>query len=71
MNLNDLDNYEIAEFIDRFVRGERNRAILKRRFIDEITIEKLAEEFDLSVSQTKRILQISKEQLFSKLEKMN
>lgn len=69
MNLKDMDNIEISEAIDKYVRGERNRAILKRRLIDEITQEKLAEEFDLSVSHIKRILQKSKEQLFYHLEK--
>lgn len=63
------DNYEIKSLIDQYVRGERDRAILKRRFVDKIGIEQLAEEFDLSVSQTKRILQLGKEQLFYHLER--
>lgn len=45
--------------IDNYVRGrnaERNRKILKRRFIDGITLEALAEEFDMSVSQIKDII---------------
>ena len=67
MKLNDMDNYEIAEAIDRYVRGERARAILKRRLIDEICYEPLAEEFDISVSQLKRILSKSQEQLFKHL----
>ena len=62
-----MDNYEIAEAIDRYVRGERARAILKRRLIDEICYEPLAEEFDISVSQLKRILSKSQEQLFKHL----
>lgn len=71
MNFKDMDNIEIAEAIDRYVRGERDRAILKRRLIDCITQEKLAEEFDLSVSQIKRILIRSQEQLFNQLERRN
>jgi len=67
MNLNDMDNLEIAEAIDRYVRGERARAILKRRIIDEICYEPLAEEFDISVSQLKRILSKAKEQLYKHL----
>lgn len=67
MKLNDMDNYEIAEAIDRYVRGERARAILKRRIIDEICYEPLAEEFDISVSQLKRILAKAQEQLFKHL----
>lgn len=65
-----MDNYEISEAIDRYVRGERARQILKRRLLDEICYEPLAEEFDLSVSQIKRILIKSQEQLFKGL-KMN
>ena len=64
-----MDNYEIAEAIDRYVRGERARSILKRRLIDEICYEPLAEEFDISVSQLKRILAKSQEQLFKNLER--
>lgn len=64
-----MDNYEIAEAIDRYVRGERARAILKRRIIDEICYEPLAEEFDISVSQLKRILMKAQEQLYKGLER--
>lgn len=51
---------EIAHEIDEYVVGqnaERNRAIMKRRFIDGIKFEPLAEEFDISVRQCKRIVQ--------------
>lgn len=67
MSLNDMDNYEISEAIDKYVRGERARKILKRRLLDEIYYEPLAEEFDISVSQVKRILIKAQEQLFKHL----
>lgn len=54
-----MTNEEIRQVIDNYVRGrngERNRAIIKRRIIDGITLEKLAEEFDMSVSQIKEII---------------
>lgn len=69
MKLEEMDNFEIADAIDRYVRGERARQILKRRILDEICYEPLAEEFDISVSQLKRILSKAQEQLFSHLEK--
>lgn len=69
MKFDNMDNYEIAEAIDRYVRGERARLILKRRLLDEICYEPLAEEFDISVSQLKRILSKAQEQLFKHLEK--
>lgn len=49
-------NTEIANVIDEYIHSERNRKILKRRLIDGICYEPLAEEFDLSVSQIKRIV---------------
>ena len=54
-----ISNQEICDIIDSFVRGrnaERNRALLKRRLIDGVTLERLAEEFDISVTQTKEII---------------
>lgn len=62
-----MDNYEVADAIDQYVRGERARKILKRRLLDEICYEPLAEEFDISVSQLKRILSKAQEQLFKHL----
>ena len=67
MSLNDMDNYEISEAIDKYVRGERARKILKRRLLDEICYEPLAEEFDISISQVKRIIIKAQEQLYKHL----
>lgn len=69
MILEDMDNYEIADAIDRYVRGERARKILKRRLLDEVCYEPLAEEFDISVSQLKRILTKAQNQLYTHLRK--
>lgn len=58
---------EIEHAIDEWVVGrnaERNRAILKRRLIDGICYEPLAEEFDLSVSQVKRIVYKLEQKIF-------
>lgn len=54
-----ISNAEIREIIDNYVRGrnaERNRELLKRRIIDGVALEKLAEEFALSVTQVKDII---------------
>lgn len=54
-----LSRTEIEKLIDEWTVGrnaERNRAILKRRLLDGITYERLAEEFDLSVRQVKNIV---------------
>lgn len=47
---------EVSLLIDEWIFNERNRHILKRRMLDGITYEKLAEEFDLSVQQVKSIV---------------
>ena len=57
-------NSQIANLIDEYIHSERDRNILKRRLIDGLTYEKLAEEFDLSVRQTKKIVYKSEELLF-------
>lgn len=54
--LKNLSNTEISNVIDDWVHSERNRKILKRRFIDGITYEKIAEEFYISVTQAKSIV---------------
>lgn len=51
-----LDNSEIERRINERVHHERNRAILKRRLIDGVCFEPLAEEFELSVRQVKTIV---------------
>lgn len=57
-------NSQISHLIDEYIHSERNRKILKRRLIDGLTYERLAEEFDLSVRQTKKIVYKSEELLF-------
>lgn len=56
-------NSQIASLIDEHIHSERDRMILKRRLIDGICFEPLAEEFDLSVVQTKRIVYKAQEKL--------
>lgn len=62
INLNDISN-----LIDLWVNSERNRRILKRRLIDGIRYEPLAEEFDLSVRQIKNIVYKEQEKIFKKV----
>lgn len=62
------DNFELAALIDRYVKGERERAILKRRLIDLILFEPLAEEFDMSVRGIQNVVYRAEEQLFRNLK---
>lgn len=42
--------------IDEWIFSERDRMIIKRRMLDGITFERLADEFELSVRQVKTIV---------------
>ncbi len=57
-------NSQIREVIAEYIHNERDRKILERRLIDGITFERLAEEFDMSVSQMKQIIQKNSRELF-------
>ncbi len=51
-----LNRAEWVELIDNWIFNEKHRAILKRRLLDEVKIEKLSEEFNLSVDSIKKII---------------
>ena len=61
-------NSQISRLIDEYVHSERNRAMLKRRLIDGVHFEALAEEFDLSVRHTKSIIYREQDKLFKHLK---
>ena len=54
--------------INEWIFNERDRAIIKRRLLDGICFEPLAEEFNLSVQQTKHIVYRLQNRLFKKLK---
>ena len=62
-----LDRYQWEHLIDGWIFNERDRAILKRRLLDGICFEPLAEEFNLSVQQTKSIVYKAQNKLFSRI----
>lgn len=64
MDMPDISRSEIELLIDEWILNERNRAILKRRLLDGICYEPLAEEFDLSVRQVKNIVYKSEIKIF-------
>ena len=59
-----ISRSDIERCIDEWIFSERDRAILKRRLLDGIKFEPLAEEFELSVRQVKRIVYKTEDQLF-------
>lgn len=52
----DYTNSHIDKVIDEYIHNERDRKILKRRYIDGICYEPLAEEFNMSVRQIQNII---------------
>ena len=68
--IEELSRSQLEELIDEWIvgkNGKRNREILKRRLIDGITYENIAEEFDLSVRQTKTIIYKEEQKLIKHL----
>lgn len=63
----EYSNSQIREVISEYIHSERDRKILERRLVDGITFERLAEEFDISVRQTKNIVYKLQERLFKHL----
>lgn len=64
----DYTNSQIRSLIDEYIHSERDRAILKRRLIDGVCFEPLAEEFCMSVRQIKNIVYKASDLLFRQLE---
>lgn len=62
-----LSRSEVSALIDEWIFNERDRKILKRRLLDGICYEPLAEEFDLSVRQIKAIVYKTQKVLFGKI----
>ena len=60
-------NSEIKCVIDEVIHSQRDRDLLKRRLIDGICFEPLAEEFDLSVRQVKHIVYKAQDKIFKNL----
>lgn len=66
-SLEDITNEHIAEVIDSYIHSQRDRSLLKRRYIDGLVYEELSEEFFLSTVQVKRIIYKQSEILFKHL----
>ena len=49
-------NSEVTTIINECVHSERDRKILLRKYVDGITHEKIAEEFDLCPKQISNII---------------
>ena len=62
--MRDYSRTELNDAIEEWILNEKYRGILKRRLLDGITFEKIAEEFEMSPRQIKRIVYKSEEIIF-------
>lgn len=71
MKFDDIPKSKLDEVINEWIVGrnaERNKAIIRRRLFDGICFEPLAEEFNLSVRQTKNIVYKCERKIFDHLK---
>ena len=59
-----LSRSDIEYLIDEWIFNERDRNILKRRLLDGVIFDDLAEEFDLPVRRVKTVVYKNQEKLF-------
>lgn len=62
-----LDRYQFSELIDRWIFDEKDRIILKRKFLDNVSLERIAEDLDMSTRQINRRFNKAKMQLFKRI----
>ena len=55
-DIQDLSYSELVYLIDEWILNERDRRLVKRRLLDGIGFEQIAEEFYLSTQRTKVIV---------------
>ena len=73
--MTNLENYNLSRsewenLIDQWIIGrnsERNRKMLKRRLLDGITYERLAEEFDMSPQNVCNVIYKCQDKVFKHL----
>ena len=66
-DFDDIPNDRLTEEIDRWIKSDRDRAMLKRRLIDGLTFDELSVEFDLSRSRIVKICMTAEDRLFRKI----
>jgi DNA-directed RNA polymerase specialized sigma subunit len=68
MNTVDLSRSEWEHLIDEWILSEKDRAIIKRRLLDGLTFEQLANEFNYSTQNIQRIIYKGTAKLFKKIK---
>ena len=65
--MKEYTNSQISHLIDEHIHSQRDRELLKSRYIDGLTYEQISEKHDLSVSQTKTIIYKQSPRIFKHL----
>jgi len=63
-------NTEMFNLIDEYIHHARDRRVMKDRLINGLGMEALAEKYEVSASQMKRIVDRNQETLFRLLENL-
>ncbi len=66
--LSSLSRSQIEFLIDEWVLNEKYRGIIKRRLLDGVTYENLAEEFGYSTRQIKNIVYKLENKLYCRMK---
>lgn len=64
----EYSNSEISKVIDEYIHNQKHRDLMKRRYIDGILQEPLAEEFNISVRQVQNIIYKNENIIFKHLK---
>lgn len=64
-------NSLMGHVIDECIHSERDRALMKRRYIDGIMICELVDEFNLSEQGVRRVIDKHKSKVFKAYKKLN
>lgn len=56
MRLENITNSHIREVVSEYIHSERDRGIMIDRYVNGYTFEKIAEIYDMSTVQIKRIV---------------
>ena len=57
-------NFRLREIVEEYIHSERDRRILVEKFCNRKTMDQIAEKYELSVSQVKRIITRDGETVF-------
>lgn len=65
----EIPNDVISDTVDRWIKGSRNREIMKDRLIDAMTYERIAEKHELSVRYVKTLIYRLEDRVFDHIWK--